>query len=229
MTLDLHDRRTRRSRRSICTTVDLNVTAARVNGVARTFSDRRRHAAHPDLRGRDCPPHGAGDSLEVEVDYSATPPAGYYTYPRNSYTFVEPYDARYWWPCYDLPFDKATARPVRHRAGHQRLRVERRAGVGDARRAGDQRLPLAARRTRSRPTSSPSRVGKLLAVDADGRLDPDPPMRVPGGLHQGQVRLRQRPGDDPDLRRALGPLRVRQVRAGRGHAVRAPAAWSTRA
>jgi hypothetical protein len=86
----------------------LNVTAARVNGSARTFSVSSGMLLIPICQGIDCPAHGAGDSLQVAVDYSASPPAGFYYYPRNSYTFAEPYDARYWMPCYDLPSDKAT-------------------------------------------------------------------------------------------------------------------------
>lgn len=87
----------------------LNVTATRVNGVARTFSLSSDQLFVPVCEGADCPPHAPGDSLDVAVDYSAsTPQFGFYQYARNSYTMAEPYDARYWWPCYDLPFDKAT-------------------------------------------------------------------------------------------------------------------------
>ena len=87
----------------------LNVTAARVNGVARTFSDVGEFLRVPVCEGTDCPPHAPGDSLEVAIDYSATNAnLGFYRYARNSYTMAEPYDARFWWPCYDLPFDKAT-------------------------------------------------------------------------------------------------------------------------
>src|SRR5262245_14576786 len=86
----------------------LNVTATRVNGSPRTFSVSSGMLLIPVCEGADCPAHGAGDSLQIAVDYSASPPAGFYYYPRNSYTFAEPYDARYWMPCYDLPNDKAT-------------------------------------------------------------------------------------------------------------------------
>jgi aminopeptidase N len=87
----------------------LNVTAARVNGSPRTFTVSNGELLIPICQGADCPSHGAGDSLQVAVDYSASPPSrGFYFYPRNSYTFAEPYDGRYWWPCYDLPNDKAT-------------------------------------------------------------------------------------------------------------------------
>ena len=86
----------------------LNVTAARVNGSARSFTVSSGKLLIPICQGPDCPSHGVGDSLQVAVDYSASPPAGFYYYVRNSYTFAEPYDGRYWWPCYDLPNDKAT-------------------------------------------------------------------------------------------------------------------------
>jgi len=87
----------------------LNVLAARVNGVARTFSVVSDQLLIPVCEDGDCPPHGAGDPLQVAVDYTASPPSrGFYYYARNSYTFAEPYDGRYWWPCYDLPNDKAT-------------------------------------------------------------------------------------------------------------------------
>lgn len=87
----------------------LNILATRVNGVARTFSVVAGKLLIPVCQGGDCPPHGAGDPLQVAVDYTATPSfVGFYFYPRNSYTMAEPYDARYWWPCYDLPYDKAT-------------------------------------------------------------------------------------------------------------------------
>lgn len=89
--------------------VGLNVTAARVNGVARTFNVAGGQLFIPICEGGDCPPHGAGDPLQVAVDYSAaTPQVGYYVYVRNSFTLSEPYDGRYWWPSYDLPSDKAT-------------------------------------------------------------------------------------------------------------------------
>jgi aminopeptidase N len=87
----------------------LNVSAARVNGVLRTFSVAAGKLLIPVCEGGDCPSHGAGDPLQVVVDYTASPPArGFYFYARNSYTMAEPFDGRYWWPCYDLPNDKAT-------------------------------------------------------------------------------------------------------------------------
>jgi len=87
----------------------LIINSASINGNARTFSQAGDMMFIPVCQGLDCPPHGAGDPLQVQVNYSAaTTQVGFYYYPRNSYTLAEPYDGRYWWPSYDLPFDKAT-------------------------------------------------------------------------------------------------------------------------
>lgn len=87
----------------------ISVGAARVNGVSRTFSQSGDRLFVPICEAADCPAHGAGDSLQVSVDYSAAAaPFGLYFYARNTYTMSEPFDGRYWWPCYDLPNDKAT-------------------------------------------------------------------------------------------------------------------------
>ncbi len=94
------------------TTVDLDAIAmtfssVKVNGDARTtWTTGAGKLNVPVCEGPSCPPHAPGDTLVVEVAYACNPTTGFYYYPRNSYTLSEPYDARYWWPCYDEPSDK---------------------------------------------------------------------------------------------------------------------------
>ncbi|UCC78594.1 MAG: T9SS type A sorting domain-containing protein [Candidatus Zixiibacteriota bacterium] len=54
--------------------------------------------------------HYAFDTLILTIYYhDSTTNRGYYYYPRNAYTFAEPRDARWWFPCFDEPWDKATS------------------------------------------------------------------------------------------------------------------------
>lgn len=58
-----------------------------------------------------------GESLEVDIFYrriAGTPNRGFYWYPRSgttyhnlAYSTTQPYDSRYWFPCFDEPWDKA--------------------------------------------------------------------------------------------------------------------------
>jgi aminopeptidase N len=55
-------------------------------------------------------PHPAGETLSVTIYYhDFTTNRGYYYYERDAYTMSEPSDARWWFPCFDEPWDKATS------------------------------------------------------------------------------------------------------------------------
>jgi aminopeptidase N len=48
------------------------------------------------------------DTISVQIFYHKNNSGvGYYHYDRNTYTITEPRDARYWFPCFDVPWDKA--------------------------------------------------------------------------------------------------------------------------
>jgi aminopeptidase N len=50
------------------------------------------------------------DTFSVTIYYHGAPDEiGFYFYDRCAYTFTEPVFSRYWFPCHDVPWDKATA------------------------------------------------------------------------------------------------------------------------
>jgi len=54
--------------------------------------------------------YALGDTFSVRIVYYGKPQErGFYFYPLCAYTFSEPEDARAWFPCRDVPWDKATA------------------------------------------------------------------------------------------------------------------------
>ncbi len=105
------------------TSIDLDllnnftVSAVRVDGGAAVFS----HAGNlisVTLGGSFAP----GDTFTVEVDYSGTPNEAYGAFGFDSFSgspmiwsLSEPYGARSWWPCKDLPEDKPDSVDIRIR------------------------------------------------------------------------------------------------------------------
>ena len=84
--------------------VDLTVDEVRRDGMIVDFT----HAdgcLEIDLNGS----FSTGEEFETQVRYHGTPTTGYRNRDDIFYTSVEPSRARYWWPCYDEPWDKATA------------------------------------------------------------------------------------------------------------------------
>jgi aminopeptidase N len=58
--------------------------------------------------------YAIGDTFNIEVDYHGNPVRGFRFYPESgntpettAFTFTEPSDSRFWFPCYDEPWDKA--------------------------------------------------------------------------------------------------------------------------
>ncbi len=82
--------------------VDLVVDEVRVNGGPVGFDTSGGEiAVYFDTT------FGYGDTFQVEVDYHGQPTGGFYFAGGVYYTFNEPSMARYWFPCFDEPYDKA--------------------------------------------------------------------------------------------------------------------------
>ena len=54
-------------------------------------------------------PLALGEEITFDIAYDGTPTTGLYYTPHCTYTMTEPDRSKYWFPCYDLPLDKATA------------------------------------------------------------------------------------------------------------------------
>ena len=101
----------------------LTVSAVRENGSPASFTH-----AEDLITVSLSTPYGIGDTIRVDVDYAGNPAAentylttAAFTFGKHGptvdqriqvviYTISEPYFARAWWPCKDVPDDKATAR-----------------------------------------------------------------------------------------------------------------------
>ncbi|MCP4231208.1 MAG: M1 family metallopeptidase, partial [bacterium] len=82
----------------------LTVTQCRVNGIPRSFTHTNK-VLDINLGGTYEP----NDNIDIAVDYWGTPINGLRFEAENEqcYTKTEPEDSKYWFPCYDLPSDKA--------------------------------------------------------------------------------------------------------------------------
>ncbi len=80
----------------------LTVTQCRVNGASRSFTHTNKELT-VSLGGT----YNIGANLDIAVDYNGSPSAGLYFETGECITFTEPTDSKYWFPCYDLPSDKA--------------------------------------------------------------------------------------------------------------------------
>ncbi len=104
----------------VLNSVGLSLDTVRVDGILKIARiDTTTETFTINLNGR----RNAGDTLRIEIAYRRTqgyrrPSSrqGYYFFrdtiglPSNlGYTFSEPSDARFWMPCYDEPWEKATA------------------------------------------------------------------------------------------------------------------------
>ncbi|MGB6032601.1 MAG: M1 family aminopeptidase, partial [Bacteroidota bacterium] len=98
----------------------LTLDTVKVDGVVRDFTvDTPSETFTIDLGGT----RYEGDTLRIEIHYwrdpAVTRPSdrqGYYFFDKSvgipanlGYTMAEPYDARFWMPCFDEPWEKATA------------------------------------------------------------------------------------------------------------------------
>src|SRR5574341_1141078 len=92
--------------------VGMVVDSCRANAHLAPFT-RSNSLLYIDLGGI----YNPGTSFTAEVFYHGIPQAGFY-FDVNSYgtpiyySFTEPYDSRFWFPCYDYPNDKATCEVI---------------------------------------------------------------------------------------------------------------------
>ncbi|OGC92598.1 MAG: hypothetical protein A2142_00440 [candidate division Zixibacteria bacterium RBG_16_48_11] len=92
--------------------VGMVVDSCKVNSSPALFT-RNNNLLYINLNGS----YNPGNSFAAEVFYHGIPQAGFY-FDQNVYgvpvyySFTEPFDSRYWFPCYDYPHDKATCEVI---------------------------------------------------------------------------------------------------------------------
>ncbi len=89
--------------------VGLTVDSVKINSQRVNFS-----RPLPYLRLYLPSPFNRGDIFDIDVFYQGVPQAGYYYFSSfegmpdtTSYSFTEPGGSKYWFPCFDQPWDKA--------------------------------------------------------------------------------------------------------------------------
>jgi aminopeptidase N len=84
----------------------LDIRAVEIDGAPAPWEQRSGNLLAVVLPGRP----SAGDTFTVRIRYEAEPEyAGFFRNDTCAYTMSEPSSARYWFPCKDVPWDKATA------------------------------------------------------------------------------------------------------------------------
>jgi aminopeptidase N len=82
----------------------MDIRSVEVNGVSAGW-EQQGHLVVVPLLGRP----SAGETFTVRIRYEAEPEyAGFFRNDTCAYTMSEPSSARYWFPCKDVPHDKAT-------------------------------------------------------------------------------------------------------------------------
>ncbi|HVP38657.1 MAG TPA: M1 family metallopeptidase [Candidatus Saccharimonadales bacterium] len=101
---------TLRCRVPTLSTVSLDCVSLNVDGVQQDGAAAGSSLAAGHLAIQLPHPLAAGDSTVLTVTYHGPAVAGYQVAsPETWYTFSEPSNARYWFPSYDQPWDKATS------------------------------------------------------------------------------------------------------------------------
>ncbi len=90
--------------------VELDFDSLRVDGVTQDGIPTAFTVLPGLLRVHLLAPLAAGDSTVLRITYHGPAQKGFFqAYPETWFSFTEPSNARFWFPCYDQPWDKATS------------------------------------------------------------------------------------------------------------------------